>query len=160
MNIYLIRHGEAEKSSPDKSDEERELTFDGIQEVEKCSHLWKQHIYKLDLIFSSPLKRAIQTAEIIKKVFNVHNEVMKEASLLNDGSTTDILNVVSAYGAEEIAMVGHQPDLAHHICRMSGKTEINLKLPPATIAKISFKGRPVIGEGKLEFLIPPINKKG
>jgi phosphohistidine phosphatase len=160
MNIYLIRHGKAENKSEIKPDEERELTEEGILEVEKAANLWKQHINKFDIILSSPLKRAIQTAEIIKNVFNVNAEILKETSLLNGGLTDDLLNVVTEFETEEIAMIGHQPDLANHISRIASLSEINIKLPPATIAKISFKDNPIIGEGILEFLIPPLIKKG
>jgi phosphohistidine phosphatase len=160
LNLYLIRHGEAEKSSEKKSDDARELTPLGIQTVEISSLFWKNLINKLDIIFSSPLKRAIQTAEIVKKSFKVEKEILIENSLLNGGLTEDILNVVSAYGNEDTALVGHQPDMAAHISRMIGHNEINLRIPPSTIAKISFNNKPMIGEGKLEFLIPPTNKKG
>jgi len=43
---------------------------------------------------------------------------------------------------------------------MIGSKEANFKLLPASIAKIYFKERPVIGKGVLEFLIPPLIKKG
>ena len=79
---------------------------------------------------------------------------------MNGGQTEDLLNLVSAFGIEEVAMTGHQPDIGIHISRMIGANELKIKIPPSTIAKISFKGSPAIGEGILEFLIPPIIKKG
>lgn len=160
MNIYLIRHGQAEKSSERKPDEKRELTSDGRIEVKNSAELWKQYINKIDIILSSPLTRAIQTAEIIKGIFNLDFEILKETTLLNGGLTEDLLNVVNAYGKEDTVLVGHQPDMATHISRIIGYTEINLKIPPATIAKIFFRSNLIMGEGKLEFLIPPANKKG
>ena len=160
MNIYLIRHGQAEKSSEKKHDEERELTPDGIVEIKNSANFWKQYINKIDIILSSPFTRAIQTAEIVKSVFNFDSEILKENTLLNGGLTEDLLNAVAAYGKVNTVLVGHQPDMATHISRMIGYTEINLKIPPASIAKISFKSNLQIGEGILEFLIPPVNKKG
>lgn len=57
-------------------------------------------------------------------------------------------------------MVGHQPDIGNHLASMIGSNDANFIIPPAVIAKISFKEKPVIGKGVLEFLLPPVNKKG
>lgn len=160
MNIYLIRHGEAEPTSVKKPQEERELTKDGEKIVKASAEFWKNYINNFELIFSSPLKRAMQTAYIIKEVFNIKSEVMQEVSLLNGGLTEDLLNLVSAFGAENVAMIGHQPNMGIHISRMTGSNEENIKIYSATIVKISFKGIPIVGEGVLEFLIPPLIKKG
>ena len=160
MNIYLIRHGEAEKTSEEKPHKERELTVDGIQVVNAAAELWKNYISVFEMIFSSPLKRAMQTALIIKEVFKIKTEVLEEVSLMNGGLTEDLLNIVSAFGVEDVAMIGHQPDMGIHISRMTSPAEVNIKIPPATLAKISFNGNPGIGRGKLELLFPPVIKKG
>lgn len=160
MNVYLIRHGKAEKHSLEKPHEDRELTDEGTKIVKASAEFWKNYINELDIIFSSPLKRAMQTAQIIKEVFNIKSEVLQEVSLLNGGLTEDILNIASAFGVEDIAMIGHQPDIGLHILSMAAGNEVHLKIPPASIAKISFNGSPVMGEGILEFIIPPIIKKG
>jgi len=160
MNVYLIRHGKAEQPSLEKPHEDRELTDDGTKIVKASAEFWKNYVNELEMIFSSPLKRAMQTARIIKEVFNMKSEVLQEVSLLNGGLTEDLLNIASAFGAEDVAMIGHQPDIGLHILRMAGGNEVHIKILPASIAKISFKGSPVMGEGNLEFLIPPIIKKG
>jgi len=160
MNVYLIRHGKAEQPSLEKPHEERGLTKDGSKIVKASAEFWKNYINELEMIFSSPLKRAMQTAQIIKEVFNIKSEVLQEVSLLNGGLTEDLLNIASSFGTEDLAMIGHQPDIGVHILRMAGGNEVHLKIPPASIAKISFSGSPVLGEGILEFLIPPIIIKG
>ena len=160
MNLYIIRHGKAEISSEMKPDEERELTEEGIPLVNNAAGKWKEFINTFDLVLSSPLKRAIQTAVIIKEVFDIKKDVVEVPSLLNGGTTQDLLNEVSSLRLKDIAMIGHQPDIANHISRLTSHSDINLKIPPAALAKISFKDKLAIGEGILEFLIPPGNKKG
>jgi phosphohistidine phosphatase len=156
MNIYLIRHAEAEQTSDLKPHEERELTSRGIEILKASAENWKNYFTEIDLILSSPLKRAMQTAEIIKNAFNVKNDVAEEISLLNGGETEDLINLAGSFGLNELAMIGHQPDIGIHISIMTGTNELNCRIPPSTIAKISFNGGPVIGKGKLEFLIPPV----
>lgn len=160
MNIYLIRHGQAEPTSEQKPHEERELTDQGIAILKASAEMWKNYLTDIEIILSSPLKRAMQTAEIIKEVFDVKTNIMQEISLLNGGQTEDILNLAGSLGLNDLALIGHQPDIGIHISLMIGANEINSRIPPATIAKISFNSNPGIGKGKLEFLIPPVNKKG
>jgi phosphohistidine phosphatase len=160
MNIYLIRHGQAEPTSEQKPHEERELTHQGIAILKASAEMWKNYLTDIEIILSSPLKRAMQTAEIIKEVFDVKTNIIQEISLLNGGQTEDILNLAGSLGLNDLALIGHQPDIGIHISLMIGANEINSRIPPATIAKISFNSNPGIGKGKLEFLIPPVNKKG
>ena len=160
MNIYLIRHGEAEPTSDNKPHEERALTEEGVIILRNSSLLWKNFVDSFDIILSSPLKRAKQTAEIIMEAFALKTEVVVEISLLNGGQINDLLNLAAALELENIAMVGHQPDISMHISAMIGIEDIKARISPGTIAKISFPEKPRIGKGVLELLLPPINKKG
>lgn len=160
MNIYLIRHGEAEETSEGKPHEERALTANGIEIIKTSAEVWKNFINDFDIILTSPLKRAKQTAHVINSIFKSPFEVAEEICLLNGGLTEDLLSIARSLNLNDIAMIGHQPDLGNHIGSMIGSNEANFKLPPAAIVKIYFKERPVIGKGVLEFLLPPINKKG
>jgi phosphohistidine phosphatase len=160
MNIYLIRHAEAEQTSEEKPHEERALTSNGIEIIKSSIEVWKKFIGNFDIILSSPLKRAKQTANILHSSFKSEFDVVEEIILLNGGLTEDLLSVARSLNLNEVAMVGHQPDLGIHLARMIGTIDSNFNLPPAAIAKIHFNERPVIGEGILEFLLPPIIKKG
>jgi len=158
MNIYLIRHGEAEPTSENKPHELRVLTESGGKIVRASAEFWKNSIQGFDIILSFPLKRAAQTAQLIRDVLNVKQEVLEEISLLNGGLTEDLLSIAEALGMSEIAMVDHQPDIGIHIASMIGANDTNFKIPPAAIAKIHFEKNPRIGKGFLELLPPPINE--
>lgn len=160
MNIYLIRHAEAEQTSDSKPHEERALTANGIEIIKASMDVWKKYVDNFDIILSSPLKRAKQTANILTKTFKSEFNVTEEICLLNGGITEDLLSIARSLDLNDIAMVGHQPDLGLHISRMTGSNDTNFNVPPAAIAKIYFKERPAIGKGILEFLLPPIIKKG
>ena len=69
MNLFLIRHSIAENISVDKKDFDRELTSEGKEVIVKTSQAWKSYIEQLDVVLSSPLTRAVQTAEIISTQF-------------------------------------------------------------------------------------------
>ena len=160
MNIYLIRHGEAEQSSELKPHEERALTIDGIEIIKTSMEVWKEFVDGFDIILSSPLKRSKQTALIINGVFKTQFDLVEEICLLNGGLTEDLLSTARTLNLENIAMVGHQPDLGIHLASMIGSNETNFKIPAASIAKVYFKEKPRVGKGILEFLLPPIIIKG
>lgn len=156
MNLYLIRHSVAENISINKKDFERELTEDGKQIINKASRTWKTFIHNFDLILSSPLTRAVQTAEIISKNIQSVPEVIKENNLGIGCRTSDLIDILNEMDFKNIAVVGHQPDLSHHIINFCGTGNFNLVFQPATLAKIEFENSIKSAKGKLVYLIPPL----
>jgi phosphohistidine phosphatase len=158
MNLYFVRHGEAESRSEHSSDTERKLTKEGIWIVQASTRFWKNFITSIDAIVSSPLIRTTQTAEIIRDEFKLNEKIIKDNSLLNGGKTQDIMVLSESLGKNDIVLVEHQPDLSEHVSKLTSFLEINLRLSPAAIVKISFDKRPVIEKGMMEFLIPPLRQ--
>mgnify|MGYP002380490393 CR=1 FL=1 len=156
MNLYLIRHSVAENISINKKDFERELTEDGKQIINKASRAWKTFIHNFDIVLSSPLTRAVQTAEIISKNIQPVPEVIKENNLGIGSRTSDLIDLLNGMDFKNIAVVGHQPDLSHHIINFCGTGNFNLVFPPAALAKIEFENSIKSAKGKLVYLIPPI----
>jgi len=155
MNIFLIRHGKAEPASPAKKDIDRELTDEGINIVKRSVGFWKNGIISFDFIFTSPFKRAVQTAEIIAELLNYKNELIKDRTLSPGSSTRSVIQLAEVLDGDNIALVGHQPDMGYHISSLVCNSQLNLKFSPASIAKVSFNGKPKPGKGILEFLLPP-----
>lgn len=158
MNLYLIRHSISENSSAVKKDFERELTEEGKYLIKRSAKIWQSFIPKFDIILTSPLIRAIQTSEIINSVFKTAKGISVENHLAAGCRTTDLIEILTTSGLDDIAVVGHQPDLSIHILNLCGKGNLHIILPPATIAKIEFENRVRYSTGQLSFLIPPILK--
>lgn len=155
MNIYLIRHGDSEKSSIDKKDSDRELTPNGKLITRTAASAWKKIIPSVDYIISSPYKRAVQTAEIIADVLKTGSDIITDKKLAPGSKTEDIVELVRAYNCENIILVGHQPDMAEHISALVSSSSIQVEFKKSAIAKISFGSRVRMGKGNLEFIIPP-----
>ncbi|MBU1132445.1 histidine phosphatase family protein, partial [Patescibacteria group bacterium] len=78
MKIYLIRHGETTGDIEDRfgGDYDDHLTAKGI---EQARELAKQLLNKeIEIIFVSPLMRAVETAEEVEKVLHVPVEVLED----------------------------------------------------------------------------------
>lgn len=155
MNLYLIRHSISENSSFNKKDFERELTDEGIFVIKNSATEWRKFIGKFDVILTSPLERAVKTAELISPYLQFQKNIIKENNLGTGSKTSDLIEIISAFDYDDIAVVGHQPDLSNHINNLCGKGIINLNFPPASIAKIEFSGKVSYGTGKLIFILPP-----
>ncbi len=64
MQLYFLRHGEADWPGWTKPDDERPLTDFGKKEVRQVAKFLNRLKVKPDLIVTSPLPRALQTAEV------------------------------------------------------------------------------------------------
>jgi len=155
MNIFLIRHGQAEPVSPAKKDIDRELTTEGITTINRSVEFWKNIIISFDFIITSPFKRSVQTAEIIAELMNYKHDIIIDKALSPGCSTRSVIELAEVLNGDNIALLGHQPDMSYHISSLACNSQMNLKFSPASIAKVSFKGSPKPGKGILEFLFPP-----
>lgn len=156
MNLYLIRHSIAENISLDKKDFDRELTSEGKSVIAKTSQAWKNYINQLDIVLSSPLTRAVQTAEIISSNLQTNQNLIKDNNLGTGSRTSDLIELLNSLEYENVAVVGHQPDLSIHLNNFCGTGSFNLVFPPAALAKIEFDNSIKYGRGKLVYFIPPI----
>ena len=154
MNIYFIRHGDAEKISINKKDFDRELTNSGKAKLKNAVNAWKDYISPFDYIITSPLARATQTAKIIEEFFEVKNEIIIDKKLSPGSRTEDIVDIANSLNADNIAFVGHQPDFSEHVSNLISSGSANIDFKKSALAKISFHGKAHIERGVLEFLIP------
>ena len=154
MNIYLIRHGDAEKSSVSKKDFDRELTASGIAKIKTAALNWKVLINSFDYIVSSPLIRAEQTASAIAEVYGFNKEIISDKKLSPGSKTESLIEIANSLSGEDIAFVGHQPDFSEHLSNMISSKGAYLEFKKGAIAKISFYNKAHLGKGILEFLIP------
>jgi phosphohistidine phosphatase len=111
MKIYLIRHGIAEDHST-KPDADRVLTDRGKEKMAKGVEGMRKLGIQLDLILSSPLKRARQTADIVAAGLSAGK--LEEVAELSPGTNPSlVVNVIRRYReCKAIALVGHEPDLS------------------------------------------------
>lgn len=119
MKIYFIRHGEAEIYADD--DFERKLTRVGRVKLENsfkafANRLEDKRSYK---IYSSPLERAKETAEILAKHLDSDYEVK---DYLAGGRIRDILKTLDQDG--NYIFVSHEPFISNWIYQLTGEMKI------------------------------------
>jgi len=115
VQLYLIRHGIAAEPEEYPTDAERPLTKEGASKTRKVAQRLYELEIQFDLILTSPLLRASQTAQILQTV-GLSSQIEESPALAPSG---DIQNWLEWYqqwrerGSHSLALVGHQPDLAN-----------------------------------------------
>jgi phosphohistidine phosphatase len=148
MELYFLRHGEADWPNWTKSDNERPLTKRGKKEMREVAAFLKRLKAQPDVIVTSPLPRASQTAEIAANRLKVK---CREDKLLAPGfGRTELERLLRKYPAESLMIVGHEPDFTETISELTGAS---LKLPKAGVSLVELNRS--WRNGRLLWLIPP-----
>jgi phosphohistidine phosphatase len=157
MDLFILRHGKAVQSSGGLNDTTRALSADGRDEIRKVARWMRSERFRFDVIATSPLTRAVETAEIVAKAAGRKErpEVWEE---LKPGGDPDAIcrHVVQSGTGAAVLLVGHEPDLSDLIGWIitTGNTA-SLLLAKGGLAKIrnfSFDKKP---SGELQWLLTP-----
>ena len=116
MKLYILRHGEAaEHGDPHyPNDADRPLTAKGIQRTKTLAHSLRQWDVTFDVMFSSPLVRARETADIIERGLRLHNRLELSDHLAPSGDYARLAAQVSEVrpAPKSVLFVGHEPHLS------------------------------------------------
>ncbi len=155
MFLYFLRHASAGQSliSP-KKDEKRGLDKDGI---EQCGYIGRGLVamgVQVDIILSSPLKRAAQTAALVGNEMGHEGKLVMENALRPQASFADFQKMLEKYARQDSLMVvGHNPNmsdfLGHVISDNGGEAVIELK--KGAVAKVEMRRN----AGSLSWCITP-----
>ncbi len=112
MKIHLIRHAEAiDRSLNGPADAYRYLTSRGRTRFRRVAASLKKQKIKPDIIITSPLIRAVQTADILAEILRFSGDVMVSPLLSAGFQITHLRDLLLSHGeATEIVLIGHEPD--------------------------------------------------
>lgn len=152
MLLYLLRHAEAEPHRAD--DFSRALTLQGEKQAATVGAFMKTKAILPDLILSSPVLRARQTAEIVAEISGSPSPVV--APWISCGMTSEqALTELADYARlASVLIVGHEPDfssLLAHLLNAGHRAGVNVS--KASLVAIDLP-RLAKGSGLLKFLIP------
>lgn len=143
MILYVVRHAEAVEESDTLQDQWRFLTEEGRSSAKKMSSSIAKYGPKTRLTITSPLTRAVQTAEIMAEKA-CHKNVVVASELLLPGADTGnlITHLKGCRDARRVMLVGHEPQLGLLVAKLLGCEDnvislkkgacVTLKLNPDT----------------------------
>lgn len=115
MDIYLIRHGAAVDLDNEIVEEGfRYLNPEGRIKTTEVARRLKELKTKFDVIFCSPLVRAVQTAEIFASVLHHRGEIRTVIELIGGHSPVKFRHLIHRNTRfKSMAFIGHVPDVYH-----------------------------------------------
>lgn len=111
MDLLVIRHAEATQAEPGQDDEARSLTAKGKRSMKRVAQGLVALVPEIDVLATSPLRRAIQTGKVVKSSYGDVSREELEA-LRPQGAREDVLAwLEERVDSETVAIVGHEPHL-------------------------------------------------
>lgn len=157
-NLYFLRHAIAGQRDPQGNDDERPLTKSGITKMEKSAESIASIVKSFDLILSSPLKRACQTATIVARKIG-YKEKIEFTDLLRPGAQIgNLMSSLSKYGKKEktsILLIGHEPDMSKMISSLVGMSAESIEFKKSALCNIEVSSFTAKAKGKLVWLLQP-----
>jgi len=131
MELYFLRHGEAQWPDWKKSDDERPLTKRGKKEMHEVAAFLRRLKVQPDLILTSPLPRAAQTAEIAAEHLEV--KCREEQCLAPGFGAAEVEQLINKHSVESLMIVGDEPDFTRTIAAL---TDASLKLSKGGVGMV------------------------
>ena len=147
MKLYFLRHGKADWPDWKKSDDERPLTVAGRKEMELVAQLLVRLKAAPDIILTSPLPRAAETAQIAARHLKVK---CSEEEVLSPGfGIRELKKLQEKYPNESLMLVGHEDDFSRTI---AGLTSGRIRLAKGGVALVELE---TSDRGRLRWLFSP-----
>jgi phosphohistidine phosphatase len=154
MILYLMRHANAGLRRPNPLlDTRRGLVKDGKDQCILMARALSALKVQIDAVVSSPLKRALQTAQFVATELGHEAKVDISPALAPDGEYPDFQSLMDKYAnSEGVLAVGHNPNLVQFMGRLvTGNGGASLRLRKGAIARIDLDRHPA----QLQWLIDP-----
>jgi phosphohistidine phosphatase len=140
MVIYFLRHASAGESLANpKKDEKRALDKTGIEQCGEVGRALNALDVQVDVIVSSPLKRAAQTAALVGNELGYEGKLVFEDSLRPTGTFADFRKMLEKYAKlENMMLVGHNPNLSEFLGRSISASgcEASVELKKGAVARV------------------------
>ncbi len=154
MIVYLMRHGQAVPKGEAATDAERPLSAEGRTDAYAAAVGFKRLGLPVDLVWTSPLLRAWQTAELLSTVIGVSMEIC--AALGPEQDVEAIFSELAlGLASRRAVLVGHQPGLEQIIASMlGGVAEMPMVLSPLGVVWCELPEFPHSRRGLVRGLFP------
>jgi phosphohistidine phosphatase len=154
MKLLLVRHAIAVPSgTPGIADEERPLTNRGRKRFRKAARGLARIVPRPDLLLTSPLPRALETAEIAAGAWGEVTPTTEP--LLAGGQVADVIAAVLARGENGVvALVGHEPGISKLLAHLVGAAAERLPFKKGGAALVAMDDESS-GRGRLVWFLPP-----
>lgn len=154
MNLYVLRHASAgtRRANP-VVDVKRPIDKEGKQQCLLLANYLNALNLQFDLIASSPLKRALQTASLVGTEVGYEAKILKTDALAPAATLGDFQKLLGQVGQyENVLVVGHNPNLQQFLgTLLASPAYASVRLRKGGLARVDCTRRP----GTLHWLVEP-----
>jgi phosphohistidine phosphatase len=159
VELLVVRHAIAEDrevfAATGREDALRPLTAEGTRKMKRTARGLRTIIPGIDVLVSSPFARAHETAEILRREYELDR--IETARELEPATPLD--EVVSWLGRLDngvVTIVGHEPQLGHLVTYLiTGSNHSGVELKKGGACLIEFDAQPEVARGRLIWAIAP-----
>jgi phosphohistidine phosphatase len=152
--LYFLRHGLAGSREEWQGDDaERPLTKKGRKHMVTQAKTLARLDLKLNVIITSPLARAVQTADIVAKELHMVAQLAQDKRLAPGFGRDELEQVLADHPEVQNRMlVGHEPDFSLTISALTGGGKVMLK--KGGLARVDITATAPL-QGDLVWLLAP-----
>jgi phosphohistidine phosphatase len=156
MNLLLVRHARAEDrerfTGTGQPDSKRPLTAKGIRRMKNAARGLRGLVPSIDLLASSSLRRALETAKILAEEYG-GIECVQRAELAPGGVAEELIDwLAKQKDVETACLVGHEPDLSDLLAALLADPSAGpAKLKKGSVTLIEFPGPVAAAAGHLRW---------
>jgi phosphohistidine phosphatase len=154
MNLYLMRHASAglRRGNP-LLDDKRSLIKEGKEQCVLMARVLAALKVQVDVIVSSPLKRALQTAQFVGTEMGYEARVEIESALGPEADYADFQEMLAKYSVYDgVLAVGHNPNVFQFLGKLiTSNGGAAIRMRKGSIARIDLDRHPPL----LQWLIDP-----
>ena len=142
MDIYFLRHASAGEYDPTKNDDKRPIDKTGERQSRDVGRALAALDVTFDVILSSGLTRALQTAEIVAAELGHKDKIVTDEALRPESSYDQFEELLTSHGkAKAILVVGHNPSMTDFLTRiLSGESAGFIDFKKGAVAKVEKDG--------------------
>lgn len=145
MIVYFLRHASAGQSKANAAqDAKRPLDREGIEQCGYVGRALASMDVQVDVIISSPLKRATQTSALVANEIGYDGKLIFSPALANNAQFEAFRQLLEQHAKQDaIMVVGHNPSLSQFLSLMlSGSaTDRGVDLKKGAVARVEWDSR-------------------
>lgn len=156
MEVYLLRHGIAETRGAAVPDAERALTPEGRKKLRVVLKVAARAGVSPDVILTSPLRRAVETAQMAAEALGFKGEIETTRALAPEGSPEEIWSEIRRLkDANQVVLAGHEPLIGCFAAYLVGGPAGMIDVKKGSIIRIDVESLGPRPRGMLRWILTP-----
>jgi phosphohistidine phosphatase len=155
MLVYFLRHASAGQSRANPTvDDKRPLDKEGIGQCRDIGRLLSALDVQVDLIISSPLKRATQSASLVGNELGYDSKLVLAPALSPNAVYEDFRQLLRSHGKlDAVMVVGHNPSMSRFLSLLvtNGAFDKAVDMKKGSVARVEYDGK----QAMLDWLLTP-----